>query len=75
MTVPVKAKKTLQEIEQKEKTSLEEKYYWTRALVSLISAIFGVLVFGLIGWRMLLYLVFFMFGWPFIQSFFIFKLP
>ncbi len=71
----VKTKITHQEMEKKEKTTIEEKFYWTRALISLLSAIFGVLVFNLIGWGMLLYLVFFMFGWPFIQSFLIFKIP
>ncbi len=57
------------------KLTIEQKFYWVRTGVAAITALLGVLAFGLKGWWMLLYLVLFLFGWPFIQSLLIFRLP
>lgn len=71
----VKKKSTVVEIEKNEKRTVEEKFYWVRVIVAIVTALFGVFVFNLRGWWMLLYLVGFLLIWPFIQSFLIFRLP
>ncbi|MHA1601939.1 MAG: LVIVD repeat-containing protein [Promethearchaeota archaeon] len=71
----VRKKETKVEIERKERTSTQDKYYWTRVGVAVIAAIIGVFLFQLVGWWMLLYIAGFMLAWPFFQSFIIFRLP
>ncbi|MCF2138958.1 MAG: hypothetical protein K9W44_02735 [Candidatus Lokiarchaeota archaeon] len=71
----VKTKKKAIEEEKNKKRTIEEKFYWVKVIVAVISALFGVLVFDLRGWWMFLYLVGFILIWPFIQSFLIFRLP
>jgi len=51
----------------------ETKLYWIRAITGASSAIIGRLLFGLIGWFLLLWMLIWWFLFPFIVSFFIFK--
>ena len=63
------------EIEEKKKTTTVEKFYWMKAGIGAITAFFGVLVFKLVGWWLLIYMLGFLLVWPFFQSFVIFRLP
>ncbi len=71
----VKTKEKVADIEKKKDITKEEKFYWVRLAVGVISALLGVLVFKLVGWWMFLYMMLLLLGWPFIQSFLIFRLP
>jgi hypothetical protein len=71
----VKSKEKVAEIERKKETTVEEKFYWVRVGVGAIASFFGVVVFKIVGWWMLLYMGLFLLVWPFIQSFLIFRLP
>ncbi|WP_371801982.1 LVIVD repeat-containing protein [Candidatus Lokiarchaeum ossiferum] len=71
----VKTKEKVADIEKKKEITKEEKFYWVRVAVAAVSALLGVLVFKLVGWWMFLYMMLLLLGWPFIQSFLIFKLP
>ena len=71
----VKTKEKVADIEKKKEITTEEKFYWVRVAVGAISALLGVLVFKLVGWWIFLYMMLLLLGWPFIQSFLIFRLP
>ena len=71
----VKKKLKSAEIEEKRKTTIEEKFYWVKAGTGAITALLGVLVFQLVGWWLLIYMLGFLLIWPFFQSFVIFRLP
>ena len=51
----------------------ETKLYWIRAVTGALSALVGRLVFGLIGWFMLIWMLVWMFIFPFFVSFIILK--
>lgn len=51
----------------------ETKLYWIRAKTGVLSAIIGRLVFGFIGWFLLIWMLIWWFLFPFIVSFFILK--
>ncbi|KKK40543.1 hypothetical protein LCGC14_0492740 [marine sediment metagenome] len=51
----------------------ETKLYWIRAITGISSAIIGRLIFGLIGWFMLIWMLIWWFLFPFIVSFIILK--
>jgi len=51
----------------------ETKLYWIRALTGVLSAIIGRLLFGLIGWFMLLWMLIWWFLFPFVVSFIIYN--
>ncbi|MFX1303319.1 MAG: hypothetical protein ACFE9X_08185 [Promethearchaeota archaeon] len=51
----------------------ETKMYWIRALTGALSALVGRLIFGLIGWFLLLWMLFWWFLFPFVVSFVILK--
>ena len=51
----------------------ETKLYWIRALTGGLSAFIGRLIFGLIGWFMLIWMLLWWFLFPFIISFLVFK--
>ena len=46
----------------------ETKLYWIRALTGALSAFIGRLIFGLIGWFMLLWMLLWWFLFPFVVS-------
>jgi len=71
----VKKRLNSAEIEEKKKTTTEEKFYWVKAGTGAISAFFGVFIFRLVGWWLLIYMLGFLLIWPFFQSFVIFRLP
>ena len=71
----VRTKEKVADIEKKKEITKEEKFYWVRLAVGAVMGLLGVLVFKLVGWWMLLYMVLLLLGWPFIQSFLIFRLP
>lgn len=71
--VPGSKKKA--EVEKKKEISMEDKFYWVRTFSGIIFAFFGRYVFHLIGRWMLLYLVLCWFGFPWIMSFVIFRIP
>ncbi|MFX1495270.1 MAG: hypothetical protein ACFFBZ_13370, partial [Promethearchaeota archaeon] len=50
----------------------ETKLYWVRALSGLLSGLIGVLI-GLIGWRLLIWMICFWFITPFFFSFIVFR--
>jgi len=51
----------------------ETKLYWIRALTGALSAFVGRLIFGLIGWFLLIWMLVWWFLFPFIVSFNILK--
>lgn len=51
----------------------ETKLYWIRAITGISSAIIGRLLFGLIGWFLLIWMLTWWFLFPFIISFLILK--
>ena len=51
----------------------ETKLYWIRAVTGVLSALVGRLVFGLIGWFLLIWMLVWWFIFPFFVSFIIFK--
>ncbi|MHA2007413.1 MAG: hypothetical protein ACXABO_06710 [Promethearchaeota archaeon] len=51
----------------------ETKLYWIRSLTGGLSAFIGRIIFGLIGWFMLIWMMFWWLLFPFIVSFLIFK--
>ena len=65
--------KVVDEVKDKEK-SIEEKFYWSRALLGLLSAIIGSGIFHIVGWWMLLFLGVSILVFPFIMSFVVFRL-
>lgn len=71
----VSGKTTKEEITQKKKLTIEQKFYWVRTGVAFLTGLLGVLLFNLKGWWMFLYLILLLLGWPFFQSFVIFRLP
>ncbi len=67
-------------IKEKEKLknkelSMEEKFYWSRAITGLLSGIFGAWPIQIVGWWMFLYMMCFQFIFPFFLSFVVFRLP
>jgi len=46
----------------------ETKLYWARCLTGALSALIGRLFLGLIGWYLLIWMLFFWFGFPFITN-------
>jgi hypothetical protein len=70
----VKGRVKEEETEEKKEKTVEDKFYWSKALTGIIAAIFGSAVFKLIGWWMLAYLLVFLLVFPFFLSFVIFKL-
>ena len=71
----VKRKKSKEEIEKSKEEEIEKKFYWTRAISGALAGLFGRLVFGLIGWSLFIWLISWWFGWPWIMSFVIFRIP
>lgn len=71
----VKRKKTQDEIEKEEEQDLTDKFYWTRALTGAAVGFLGRVVFDLVGWWMLLWMVCWWVGFPWIMSFVIFRIP
>jgi hypothetical protein len=71
----VSRKKTKDEIQKDEAAESEKKFYWTRALSGVGAAIVGRVLVGLIGWDMLIWMVCWWFGFPWIMSFIIFRIP
>jgi len=71
----VKSKERAVEVERKAKHSQEDRFYWTRVITAIVTAIVGTFGFHLVGWGMLLYLVCFWLGFPWIVSFIIFRIP
>ena len=71
----VKEKKVLSVVD--EETQKYKKYenqlYWIRTLSGIFSALLGRLAFGLIGWRMLYWMIGWWFGFPWIVSFLILR--
>ena len=67
------------QIEKKPLTELdlrlekETKLYWIRALTGALSAFIGRIIFGLIGWFLLLWMLVWWFLFPFAVSFLILK--
>jgi len=53
----------------------ETKLYWIKAATGALSALFGRLFFGLIGWPMFLWMISFWLGFPPIVSFLILRYP
>ena len=51
----------------------ETKLYWVRAITGALSALVGRLIFGFIGWFLLLWMLGWWFLFPFVVSFLIFK--
>ena len=66
--------KEKEEIKKKE-LSMEEKFYWSKAITGLLSGIFGAWPIQLVGWWMFLYMMCFLFIFPFFLSFVIFRIP
>ena len=66
--------KEKEEIKNKE-LSMEEKFYWSRAITGLLSGIFGAWPIQIVGWWMFLYMICFQFIFPFFLSFVVFRLP
>ena len=62
------------EIKNKE-VSMEEKFYWGRAITGVLSGILGAWPIQLVGWWMFLYMMCFQFLFPFFLSFVVFRLP
>jgi hypothetical protein len=60
---------------RKKELSMEEKFYWSRAITGLLSGIFGAWPFQIVGWWMFLYMMCFQFIFPFVLSFGVFRLP
>jgi len=60
---------------RKKELSMEEKFYWSRAITGLLSGIFGAWPFQIVGWWMFLYMMCFQFIFPFVLSFVVFRLP
>jgi hypothetical protein len=75
--------KELPSEKKKQKTEKEEKLeirlkketnlYWVRAIIGALSAFIGRVLFGLVGWFLLIWMLAFWFGFPFIASFIIFR--
>lgn len=53
----------------------ENKMYWTRIVTGFGSALLGRIAFGLIGWNMLIWMISWWFGFPWIASFLIWRIP
>ena len=51
----------------------ETKLYWVRAVTGALSAIVGRIIFGLIGWFLLLWMLIWWFVFPFVVSSLIYK--
>ncbi len=51
----------------------QTKLYWTRAITGILSGFIGRLLLGLTGWWLLLWMIIFLFLFPFFASFIIFK--
>ena len=51
----------------------ETKLYWVRAITGALSAIVGRIIFGLIGWFLLLWMLIWWFAFPFVVSSLIYK--
>jgi len=66
--------KEREEIRKKE-LSMEEKFYWSRAITGLLSGILGAWPIQIVGWWMFLYMMCFQFIFPFFLSFVVFRLP
>jgi hypothetical protein len=72
-------KKQLSQVEKRPLKSFdlrmerETKLYWIRAITGALSALVGRLIFGLIGWFMLMWMLLWWFLFPFVVSFNILK--
>ena len=66
--------KEKEEIRKKE-LSMEEKFYWSRAITGLLSGILGAWPIQIVGWWMFFYMMCFQFIFPFVLSFVVFRLP
>jgi hypothetical protein len=71
----VKAKEKKAEIEKKKEVTLEDKFYWVRSMSGIVFALLGRVVFNLVGWPMFFWMIAFWFGWPWLISFVIFRIP
>ncbi len=71
----VRHKAKEKEEEKKKKLSMEEKFYWSRAITGLLSGVLGAWPIQIVGWWMFLYMMCFQFIFPFFLSFVVFRLP
>ncbi|MHA1871667.1 MAG: hypothetical protein ACTSU2_10100 [Promethearchaeota archaeon] len=65
----VSRKKKKEEIEKDEAKKQEDRFYWAKTITGALSAFIGRYFFNLVGWNMLLYMLGFWFGFPFILTF------
>lgn len=75
MRYKVKSHTTPVDEEKQKQKSIEDKFYWTRALVGALVAIIGTVGFHFVGWVMLAWMGGFLLGFPWIMSFVIFRIP
>ncbi|MHA1297814.1 MAG: hypothetical protein ACTSO9_00045 [Candidatus Helarchaeota archaeon] len=71
----VKRKKSIEEIEKSKEEEITAKFYWTRAIFGAVSVLLGRVVFGLVGWNLFYWLLGWLFGFPWVMSFLIFRIP
>ena len=73
----VKEKKIVSVVDEEASTykKNENKMYWIRVLTGLLAALLGRLAFGLIGWKMLGWMIGWWFGFPWVVSFLILRIP
>ncbi len=73
--IPIEKKQpeTEKDQELEIKLSKETTLYWIRAITGALSAFVGRLLLGLIGWRLLIWMLGFWFGFPFIVNLYFFS--
>ena len=65
----VNRKRTKVELEKDAITRQKEQFYWAKTIAGIVAGFFGVYVFQLVGWWMLIYMILMWFGFPWILSF------
>lgn len=68
-----RANKSEEELELEARLEKETKLYWARAITGALCALIGRLFLGFVGWPLLIWMLAFWFGFPFISSFAIFR--
>jgi len=71
----VKRKKSVEEIEKTKEEFIVVKFYWSRAAFGAISVLLGRVVFGYVGWNLFYWLLGWWFGFPWLLSFLILRIP
>ena len=61
------------EIEKEESISNENKLYWSKVIIAGVSALIGRLLLNFVGWQMFLWMLIFMFLFPFLPNFFLMR--